>query len=77
MKTTDTIYVDGMESGSFDSATLRAIRSGQVDCITVTCGFWDDAVESLDAIARWRDLIEAKGLAGGGVLMRYRPENVK
>jgi membrane dipeptidase len=65
MKTPDTLYVDGMESGSFDSGTLRAIRSGQVDCITVTCGFWDDAVESLDAIAKWRELIEANSDVAG------------
>lgn len=65
MKTSETIYVDGMESGSFTAETLRTIRSGQVDCITVTCGFWDDAVESLDSIARWTELIEANSDVAG------------
>ena len=80
MKTSETIYVDGMESGSFTADTLRTIRSGQVDCITVTCGFWDDAVESLDSIARWTELIEANsdvaGLArNADDIHRLRAEN--
>ena len=80
MKTPDTIYVDGMESGSFTSETLRTIRSGRVDCITVTCGFWDDAVEALDSIATWRELIERNsdvaGLArNADDIRRLRAEN--
>ena len=27
--------------------------------MTVTCGFWEDTTESLDSIARWRDLVAA------------------
>ena len=80
MKTSDTIYVDGMESGSFTSETLHSIRAGQVDCITVTCGFWDDALESMDSIAGWRELIEANrevaGIARNAEdIRRLRAEN--
>ncbi|MFW0774771.1 dipeptidase [Paenarthrobacter nitroguajacolicus] len=80
MKTPDNIYVDGMESGSFTSETLRTIRSGDVDCITVTCGFWDDAVESMDSIARWRELIEENSDVAGIArnaddIRRLRSEN--
>ncbi|GAA3692423.1 dipeptidase [Arthrobacter ginkgonis] len=59
MTISPTLRVDAMESGAFDAAAFQALRDGGVDCATVTCGFWDDAIEAMDSIARWRDLVAA------------------
>ena len=58
-------YVDGLQSGRFDRDALVALRAGGVACATVTCGIWEDAAESLDALARWRDLVAAHAELAG------------
>jgi membrane dipeptidase len=49
-------FVDGLQCGRFDERVLRDLRAGGVDCVTVTCAFWEDAGEALDALGRWREL---------------------
>lgn len=57
--TADLRHVDGLLSGSFGREELLALQRGQMSCVTVTCGFWDDAVEGIDAVLRWRELLDA------------------
>jgi microsomal dipeptidase-like Zn-dependent dipeptidase len=53
------MLIDGLQCGHFTRETFADLRQADVGCVTVTCGFWEDAVESLDSLARWRDLIAA------------------
>jgi membrane dipeptidase len=51
------MLIDGLQCGHFSREVLEELRKGNVSCVTVTCGFWEGTVESLDSIARWRDLV--------------------
>lgn len=51
------MLIDGLQCGHFDRASFEALLRGKVGCVTVTLGFWEGAIESLDAITRWRDLV--------------------
>ncbi|PSK97698.1 microsomal dipeptidase-like Zn-dependent dipeptidase [Murinocardiopsis flavida] len=50
------IFVDGLECSKFDREIFTELRAGGLGCVTVTCGYWGDAVESMDALAHWREL---------------------
>jgi membrane dipeptidase len=50
------MFVDGLQCGTFDERVLRDLRAGGVGCVTVTCAFWEDTDEALDALGRWREL---------------------
>ncbi|MDN5788206.1 membrane dipeptidase [Pseudorhodobacter sp.] len=52
-----TPIIDGLQCGHFDRDSFIALRSAGVTGVTVTCGFWEGTVESLDSLGRWRDLI--------------------
>lgn len=51
------MIIDGLQCGHFDRASFESLRSAGVGAVVVTLGFWEGALESLDAIARWRDLL--------------------
>jgi membrane dipeptidase len=51
-----TYFIDGLECSIFDREIFEELRQGQLDCVTNTLCFWEDAGETLDAIAKWRDL---------------------
>jgi membrane dipeptidase len=51
--------IDGLQCGTFDRDAFQQLRLGAVGCVTVTCGFWERAVESMDSIGRWQDLVAA------------------
>lgn len=51
------MIVDGLQCGHFDRASFEGLAQGGVGCVTATLGFWEGAVESLDAVAAWRDLV--------------------
>jgi membrane dipeptidase len=53
------MLIDGLQCGHFTRETFSELRKADVGAVTVTCGFWEGTVESLDAIARWRDLVSA------------------
>jgi aminocarboxymuconate-semialdehyde decarboxylase len=53
------MLIDGLQCGHFTREIFTELRQADVGAVTVTCGFWEGAVESLDAIARWRDLVAA------------------
>ncbi|HLI11647.1 MAG TPA: membrane dipeptidase [Alphaproteobacteria bacterium] len=53
------MLIDGLQCGHFTRKVFEELREASVGCVTVTCGFWEGTVESLDNIARWRDLASA------------------
>jgi len=53
------MLIDGLQCGYFTREVFQELRRADVSCVTVTCGFWEGAVESLDSLARWRDLVAA------------------
>lgn len=53
------MLIDGLQCGDFDREAFTSLRKGGLSCVTVTCGFWEDAVETMEIIAKWRDLVRA------------------
>ena len=53
------LLVDGLECSRFDREVFQELRRGGMGCVTVTLGFWEDTLESLEAIARYRELAAA------------------
>src|SRR5438067_1062335 len=51
------MLIDGLQCGHFTPEVFAALRRGGIGAVTVTCGFWEDPMESFDALGRWRDLI--------------------
>lgn len=51
--------IDGLECGRYDREVLTEFAAGQMSCVTITLGFWEDALETMDAIASWNDLARA------------------
>lgn len=51
------MIVDSLICSRLDRVGIEEIRAGGVDIVTVTCGFWEDATESLDSVVRWRELV--------------------
>src|SRR6188474_1814163 len=50
------MLIDGLQCGHFDRAVLEQLRQAGVGCVTVTLGFWETAVQAMDAVGWWRDL---------------------
>ena len=55
------MIIDGLQCGYFNRGVFEALREGGVSGVTVTLGFWEGAIESMDAIGRWRELERADG----------------
>jgi microsomal dipeptidase-like Zn-dependent dipeptidase len=51
------MIVDALQCSHFDREIFERLRAGGVTCVTATLGFWEDTLESLDAIGRYRDLV--------------------
>lgn len=51
------MIVDALQCGHFDRPAFEGLKAGGLGCVTATLGFWEDAIESLDAITWWRDLV--------------------
>ncbi|WP_043830054.1 dipeptidase [Muricoccus aerilatus] len=51
------MLIDGLQCGHFTPEVFAALRRGNIGAVTVTCGFWEDPMESFDSLGRWRDLI--------------------
>ncbi|MBL3698863.1 dipeptidase [Leucobacter luti] len=49
--------IDSLICSRLDRRGIEELRAGGVDAVTVTCGFWEDAAESLDSLVRWRELV--------------------
>ena len=50
------MLIDGLQCGHFDRSVLEQLRSAGVGCVTVTLGFWEFAIQAMDAVGWWRDL---------------------
>lgn len=51
------MLIDGLQCGSFTRETFVRLRKAGMTCVTVTCGYWEGTMESLDTLATWRQLI--------------------
>lgn len=51
------MIIDGLQCGHFDRDAFERLQKAGVNGVVVTCGFWEGALESLDSLGRWRDLI--------------------
>lgn len=49
--------IDGLQCGRYDRALLGQLRDGGVSAVTITASFWEDALETMDALAKWNDLV--------------------
>ncbi|VDC33598.1 dipeptidase [Pseudogemmobacter humi] len=52
-------FADGLNCSNFDRAVFQELVDGGLGCVTVCLGFWEDAVASMDALGRFRDLVRA------------------
>ncbi|MDR0809006.1 MAG: membrane dipeptidase [Gemmobacter sp.] len=50
-------FADGLNCSVFDRAVFQELVDGGLGCVTVCLGFWEDTVESMDALGRFRDLV--------------------
>jgi microsomal dipeptidase-like Zn-dependent dipeptidase len=55
------LFVDGLECSKYDREIFLELAKGRMSCVTVTLGFWEETLESLDAIGRFRDLVRQNG----------------
>jgi microsomal dipeptidase-like Zn-dependent dipeptidase len=51
------MMIDGLQCGHFNRESFMELKRGDIGCVTVTCGFWEGTVESLDSLGKWRDLV--------------------
>lgn len=49
--------IDGLQCGRYDAAILEEMRDAGLQAVTITAAFWEDALETMDALARWNDLL--------------------
>ncbi|MBC9207506.1 dipeptidase [Roseomonas aerophila] len=51
------MLIDALQCGHFSREVFSQLRQGGVSAVTVTCGFWEDPMESFDSLGKWRDLV--------------------
>jgi microsomal dipeptidase-like Zn-dependent dipeptidase len=51
------MLIDALQCGHFNREVFTQLRRGNISAVTVTCGFWEDPLESFDSLGKWRDLI--------------------
>ena len=51
-------FADGLNCSIFDREVFQEVIDGGLSCITVSLGFWEDALESMDALGRFRDVVQ-------------------
>ncbi|WP_053385063.1 dipeptidase [Leucobacter celer] len=49
--------IDGLQCGRYDRGLLERMRDGGLRAATITASFWEDALETMDALAKWNDLV--------------------
>lgn len=57
MSALDGVRVDSLLCTRLDRETLLELRSGDIGCVTITAGFWEDATESMDSLVRWGEMV--------------------
>ncbi|WP_053387283.1 membrane dipeptidase [Leucobacter japonicus] len=53
--------IDGLQCGRYDRQTLQQLRDGGVRAVTITASFWEDALETMDVLTGWNDLVREHG----------------
>lgn len=53
------LLIDGLECSRYDREIFQELKTGNMSCVTVTLGFWEDTLESLESLGRFRDLVRA------------------
>lgn len=51
------MMIDGLQCGHFDRQSFLSLKAAGVGGVVNTVGFWEGALESLDNIGQWRDLV--------------------
>ena len=49
--------IDGLQCGRYDRDMLVRMRDGGLRAVTITASFWEDALETMDEVAKWNDLV--------------------
>lgn len=49
--------IDGLQCGRYDRELLTQMRDDGLRAVTITASFWEDALETMDEVAKWNDLI--------------------
>ena len=49
------MLIDALQCGTYERETFELLRRGNLSCATVTCGFWENAIESMESLGNWRD----------------------
>jgi membrane dipeptidase len=49
--------IDALQCSRWDREVFQELRDGGLDCVVVTAAFWENARETLDALAEWFDLV--------------------
>ncbi len=50
------MLIDALQCGEFDRSVFETLSRGGYTCVTPTLGFWEGTLESMDSLARWRDM---------------------
>ncbi len=53
------MIIDGLQCEYFSRDVFESLRRGDIGCVTVTAGFWEGPVETMDKIANYGDLERA------------------
>lgn len=53
------MLIDGLQCGFYGRDVFEELKAGGFTCVTPTLGFWEGAIESFDAIGKWRDMARA------------------
>lgn len=57
MSQRDLTIVDGLQISNWSREVFLELRSGNVSAVNATCAVWENAAETMRAIARWLELI--------------------
>ena len=49
--------IDGLQCGRYDRDLLVRMRDAGLRGATITASFWEDALETMDELAKWNDLV--------------------
>lgn len=56
MSMDQSLFVDGLECSVYDRSVFTELQTGSLAAVVCTLSFWEDTLESLDNLGRWRDL---------------------
>ncbi|UOQ56694.1 membrane dipeptidase [Leucobacter allii] len=49
--------IDGLQCGRYDRELIERMRDGGLRAVTITASFWEDALETMDVLTGWNDLV--------------------